>query len=48
MLLPRSGVILMVVGAIGLFASLFEQTLWADRRRRRAVEPGVVREREYR
>ena len=46
--LQTAGVILMVVGAIGLIVSLFEQTLWADRRRRRAVEPEVVREREYR
>jgi hypothetical protein len=37
----------MVVGVIGLIASLFEQTIWADRRRRRTVEP-EVREREYR
>jgi Domain of unknown function (DUF6458) len=43
-----AGVILVVVGAIGLIVSLLEQTLWADRRRRRAVEPEVVREREYR
>ena len=45
-----AGVILMVVGVIGLIVSLFEQTLWADRRRRRgAAEPDVVvREREYR
>ena len=42
-----AGVILMVVGVIGLIASLFEQTIWADRRRRRTVEP-EVREREYR
>ncbi len=42
-----AGVILMVVGVIGLIASLLEQTIWADRRRR-AVEPEVVREREYR
>jgi hypothetical protein len=42
-----AGVILMVVGAIGLIVSLFEQTLWAGRRRR-ALEPDVVREREYR
>ncbi|HYY84621.1 MAG TPA: DUF6458 family protein [Beijerinckiaceae bacterium] len=42
-----AGVILMVVGVIGLIASLLEQTIWADRRRR-GVEPDVVREREYR
>jgi Domain of unknown function (DUF6458) len=41
-----AGVILVVVGVIGLIASLFEQTIWADRRRRRTVEP-EVREREY-
>jgi predicted MFS family arabinose efflux permease len=43
-----AGVILMVVGVIGLIASLLEQTIWADRRRRAVVEPEVVREREYR
>jgi hypothetical protein len=42
-----AGVILMVVGVVGLIVSLFEQTIWADRRRR-PVEPDVVREREYR
>ena len=42
-----AGVILMVVGVIGLVVSLLLQTIWADRRRR-PVEPEVVREREYR
>ena len=42
-----AGVILMVVGGIGLVVSLLLQTIWADRRRR-PVEPEVVREREYR
>jgi hypothetical protein len=42
-----AGVILMVVGVIGLLVSLLMQTIWADRRRR-PVEPEVVREREYR
>ena len=45
--IQTAGVILMVVGAIGLIVSLLEQTIWADRRRR-AAEPEVVREREYR
>jgi hypothetical protein len=45
--LQTAGVILMVVGVIGLIVSLLEQTIWADRRRR-TVEPDVVREREYR
>jgi hypothetical protein len=45
--IQTAGVILMVVGLIGLIVSLLEQTIWADRRRR-AVEPEVVREREYR
>jgi hypothetical protein len=42
-----AGVILMVVGVIGLIVSLLEQVVWADRRRR-TVEPDVVRERDYR
>jgi hypothetical protein len=44
--LATIGVILMVVGVIGLLISLFYATLWADRRRDRAVvqEP-VVRDR---
>jgi hypothetical protein len=46
--IQTAGVILMVVGGIGLIVSLLEQTIWADRRRRRVVEPDVVREREYR
>ena len=42
-----AGVILMVVGVIGLVVSLLMQTIWADRSRR-AAQPEVVREREYR
>jgi len=45
--IQTAGVILMVVGVIALLVSLLEMTIWADRRRRR-VEPEVVREREYR
>jgi membrane protein implicated in regulation of membrane protease activity len=45
--IQTAGVILMVVGVIGLIVSLLELTVWAERRRRR-VEPEVVREREYR
>ncbi|MBA2630615.1 MAG: hypothetical protein H0U84_06295 [Thermoleophilaceae bacterium] len=45
--IQTAGVILMVVGVIGLIVSLLELTVWADRRRR-PVEPEVVREREYR
>jgi Domain of unknown function (DUF6458) len=39
-----AGLILMVVGALGLVISLFQTTMWSDRRRRDAP---VVREREY-
>lgn len=39
------GGILMIVGIIGLIFSLLWMLLYADRRRK-AVEPGVVRERE--
>jgi hypothetical protein len=46
--LQTAGVILMVVGVIGLVVSLLEMTIWADRRRRPADPPEVVREREYR
>jgi membrane protein implicated in regulation of membrane protease activity len=45
--IQTAGVILMIVGVIALIVSLLEMTIWADRRRRR-VEPEVVREREYR
>ena len=39
------GVILMVAGVVGLVVS-FSMTIWADRTRGRAVDRGVVRERE--
>jgi uncharacterized protein DUF6458 len=40
------GVILMVAGVVGLVISLLWMTIWADRTRGRAVDRGVVRERE--
>jgi hypothetical protein len=40
------GVILMVAGIVGLLLSLLWMTIWADRSRDRAVDRGVVRERE--
>ena len=45
--IQTAGVILMVVGVIGLIVSLPQLTVLADRRRR-PVQPEVVREREYR
>ncbi len=46
--IQTAGVILMVVGVIGLLISLLTETVWADRRRRAAVDDVGVREREYR
>jgi Domain of unknown function (DUF6458) len=46
--IQTAGVILIVVGAIGLLISLLMETVWADRRRRSAIEDVGVREREYR
>jgi len=46
--IQTAGVILMVVGVIGLLISLLTETIWADRRRRAAVDDVGVREREYR
>jgi hypothetical protein len=40
--IQTAGVILMVVGALGLVIALFEQLIWADRRRTRAVPPDAV------
>ena len=45
--IQTAGVILMVVGGIGLVASLFQEALWSDRRRRAPDDAPVV-EREYR
>lgn len=36
------GTILLVVGIIGLLISLLYTTIWADRSRGRAVDPGPV------
>jgi Domain of unknown function (DUF6458) len=43
--IQTAGVILMIVGGIGLLASLFQEAMWSDRRRRTT---GDVVEREYR
>ena len=45
--IQTAGVILMIVGGIGLVASLFQEALWSDRRRRAPADAQVV-EREYR
>jgi hypothetical protein len=46
--IQTAGVILLVVGVLALVISLFEQLVWADRRRTRAAGPDVVPPREYR
>jgi hypothetical protein len=43
--IQTAGIILMIVGGIGLVASLFQEAIWSDRRRR---PTGEVVEREYR
>jgi hypothetical protein len=43
-----AGLILMLAGALGLLISLMQELVWSDRRRGRAAEPDLVREREYR
>jgi hypothetical protein len=43
--LDTVGVILIVVGIVGLLLSLLWMTIWADRRRERAVVADVPRDR---
>ena len=43
-----AGVILIVVGGLGLVISLFEEVVWADRRRGRRADPDATSVREYR
>jgi uncharacterized membrane protein YedE/YeeE len=40
------GLILMIVGAVGLFLSVLWMTIWADRRRAGYADRAVVRERD--
>jgi uncharacterized membrane protein YedE/YeeE len=40
------GLILIIVGAVGLFLSLLWMTIWADRRRAAVGDRAVVRERD--
>ena len=47
--IETAGIILLVVGALGLVISLFQEAMWSDRRRRPPADgPVVEREREYR
>ena len=47
--IETAGIILMIVGALGLVISLFQEAMWSDRRRRPPADgPVVEREREYR